>query len=210
MTHELAKAVFGTVIMISVGACSSTTISRSSGGIGAGFTPSAELVTLAEDGSIPDQNFQNTGTRGSFSDLRSQNGRVSGFAYQYGRVEGTNRFLGVAGIAPNTDAGAAPTTATATYTGDYALSYVDRDRAENRKGTISLDADFNSGTLEGRAGALDVAGTIDGQTVGGTASYRGVEADMTGVIGSERTVTAFAGNSDEAVLVGGINAEIDD
>lgn len=210
MTNDFARMAGCLAILISAAACSSTTISSGGGGIGSSFTPVGQLVTLAQDGSVPDQNFENSGTRGSFSDLRSQNGRVSGFAYQYGRVQGSNRFLGVAGIAPNTDAGSAPSTATATYTGDYALSYVNRNRAENRKGTISLDADFNAGTLEGRAGGLEVEGAINGQTVGGTATYRSVEADMTGLIGSERAVTAFAGESAGAVLVGGINAEIDD
>ncbi|MEM6909869.1 MAG: hypothetical protein AAF494_14450 [Pseudomonadota bacterium] len=192
-------------------ACSSTTISSgrsSGGGIGSGLTPASRLVTLEADGSIPDQNFASSGTRGEVSDIRNNSGAVSGFAYQYGRVQGSNQYLGVAGIVPTTDPGGAPTDATATYRGDYAFSYIDRGRAQDRTGKISLDADFTAGTLEGQADGLEIDGTINGQTVGGTASFRDVDADMRGVIGSERAVAAFAGNNNGAVLVGGVNADI--
>lgn len=200
-----AAAVACTVL---VAACSSSGGSSSSGGrIDAGQEPASRLVTLNVDGSIPDQGISESGTRGRFSDLRRVNGRLSGFAYQYGREEGTNRFLGVAGVAPTTDPGAPPTAATATYTGDYALTYVDRDGVDSQRGEITLNADFENGDLRGRAGGLVVDGTISGQIVGGTATYRSVDADMSGVIGTERAVTAFAGDTSEAVLVGGINAE---
>ncbi|MEM6497471.1 MAG: hypothetical protein AAF709_12185, partial [Pseudomonadota bacterium] len=148
--------------------------------------------------------------RGNGSIINEVNGRLSGFAYQYGRVEGTNRFLGVAGIVPTTDPGPLPTTATATYTGRYQLAYASQSRVEGRDGQITLKADFEDGELTGSAGLLEIEGTITGQIVGGTASYRDVEAEMFGLIGSERAVTAFAGDNDRAMLVGGINAEAND
>lgn len=207
-----SKRLAAVVLMAAVfaSACSSTSINGpGSGGGGNALTPVSRIVTLNEDGSIPDQNFANTGSRGNFSSLTNRNGRLSGFAYQYGQVTGTNQFLGVAGVAPTSDPGSAPTSATATYTGDYALTYVNRGVAQDRRGEITLDADFGAGELEGSADGLVIAGTISGQDVGGTATFRGVEAAMDGVIGSERAITAFAGRTNNELLVGGIDAEID-
>lgn len=207
MIKNICIAAVALAALSATSACSVT--SGDGGGVGGGLAVASNIVTLQQDGSIPDQNFANTGTRGSFSDLRTVNGRLSGFAYQYGRVAGTNRFLGVAGIAPSSDAGAAPNKATASYSGDYAFTYVDSGRVENEDGKISLDADFAAGTLEGGADGLEIEGTINGQTVGGSATYRDVEADLTGIIGTERAVAAFAGNRGSALLVGGIIADAD-
>ncbi|MEM6741162.1 MAG: hypothetical protein AAF646_13695 [Pseudomonadota bacterium] len=190
-------------------ACSSSS-SSSGGQIDAGLTPEARLITLNEDGSIPDQQIVEGSTSGSFSRIRTINGRESGFAYQYGRVEGTDRFLGVAGIAPNTNPGPPPTEATASYTGVYALAYADRDGIEQRRGEITLEADFENGDLRGSAGGLAVDGEITGQIIDGTASYRNVDADMFGLIGSRRAVAAFAGDTGDALLVGGVDADVDE
>ena len=193
-----------------VGCSSSSSLTRGNGQIDSGLNPEARLVTLNGDGSIPDQNFARTGTSGRYSNLTQSNGRLTGFAYQYGRVEGTNRFLGVAGIAPTTNPGPPPTKATATYSGEYNLTYANRNQIERRTGTIRLAADFDEGELAGRAGRLRVDGTITGQVVDGTVTYRNVEADMSGLIGSERVVAAFAGDEEDALLVGGLIAEADD
>ncbi|MEM7615001.1 MAG: hypothetical protein AAF245_08130 [Pseudomonadota bacterium] len=175
-------------------------------GVDDGLSPSSKLVVLEPDGSVPDEGFSRSGTNGSGGILRTVNGETSGFAYQYGRVAGTNRFLGVAGVAPNTDPGDVPTAALATYDGEYQLTHIDND-TETKDGDITLDANFVSGTLTGRADGLEIDGTINGTTVSGNASYRGVTANMTGVIGDERAVTAFSGNTSREVLVGGVVAE---
>ena len=210
MRNLLKIAIFVACASAVVGCSSTVSLTRGNGQIDSGLNPEARLVTLNGDGSIPDQGFARTGTGGSYSNITQSNGRLTGFAYQYGRVEGTNRFLGVAGIAPTTNPGPPPTTATATYSGDYNLTYANRDQVERRTGTIRLAADFNEGEITGSAGRLRVDGTITGQVVDGTVTYRDVEADMFGLIGSERVVAAFAGDEDDALLVGGIIAEADD
>ena len=210
MRNLLKAAIIAACAGAVVGCSSSSSLTRGGGQIDSGLSPQARLVTLNEDGTIPDQNFEQSGTGGRFSNLTSNNGRLTGFAYQYGRVEGTNRFLGVAGIAPTSNPGPPPTTATATYSGNYNLTYANRDQIERRTGTIRLAADFDEGELTGVAGRLRVDGTITGQIVDGTVTYRNVDADLFGLIGSERVIGAFAGDEDDALLVGGLIAEADD
>lgn len=195
------------IIMIAalLSGCSSSSTTSVEQVINPGLRIESQIVDLNDDGELPDLDIDTTpGNSGrSFSDVT--NG--TGFAYQMGRIRGTQRFAGVAGIAPNSDVGNAPTTATATYRGSYSVAYAERRLQEQASGTISLDANFNEGTLTGSAGRLDVNGQITGQNIGGTASYRGVEADLTGRIGSTRAVGAFAGNTTDAVVVGGFKAE---
>lgn len=191
-------------VSIVLAACDSSNVSSRSG-IGFGLETTSKLVVLEADGTIPEEGFASSGTRGSGRNLQVVNGRTSGFAYQYGRVAGTDRFLGVAGVAPNTDPGGVPTAATATYDGEYQLAHVG-DTTDTKRGDITLNADFSAGTLSGAADGLSIDGTISGTSIGGRASYGGVNADMTGVIGTERAVAAFAGNRRGEVLVGGIVA----
>ncbi|MEM9642228.1 MAG: hypothetical protein AAGA19_12105 [Pseudomonadota bacterium] len=198
------KGIFLVLAMTALAGCEEFSFTTG-GGVGVGNQPSSKLVVLESDGSVPDEGFSTTGTRGSGENLVTENGRTSGFAYQYGRVSGTNRFLGVAGVAPNTDAGTVPTTATATYEGTYDLAYIS-NTVERKDGDITLDANFVAGTLTGSADGLNVDGVISGTTVSGEASYRGVNASMDGVIGTKRAVAAFAGNTSRDVLVGGIVA----
>lgn len=191
---------------LALAGCSSSPGGSAGGGgsaIDPGLSTDSRIVALNANGTLPDVGIDD---RNSVSLTRITN--LGGFAYQIGPVEGANEFLGVAGIAPDTQVGGAPTTATATYNGDYNLAYADRTRFERSvSGTIALDADFNSGTLTGQSGGLTVEGTITGQNIGGSASYRGVNADLTGQVGASRAVGAFAGHNDDAVLTGGFIAE---
>jgi hypothetical protein len=169
----------------------------------------SEIVTLNDNGTIPNQNISLRGTRGSGSDLtRESDGEWQGFAYQYGRVRGSRTFLGVAGIAPGTDPGEAATVARASYEGRYDLAHADTV-VTRRDGDIRLDADFANGTLTGSADGLEIDGRIDGTDLSGRATFRGVSARLDGVIGTKRAVGAFAGNDDDGLLVGGIVAEPD-
>jgi len=113
-------------------------------------------------------------------------------------------------MAPWSHPGPLRDAAMATYDGDDAFTYVDRDEIEKGRGEITLNADFDDGELTGRAGGLEIDGTVTGQIIGGSATYRGVDADLTGLIGSQRAVGAFAGDSSDALLVGGFNAEATD
>lgn len=190
---------------ISIAGCSSSSSSgfgRSTDRIDPGLTTKSQIITLNADGSLPE-----TGIDENASLTVSNMTNNGGFVYQIGRVAGTDEFLGVAGIAPNTRVGAAPTEASATYTGEYSLAYADRDEFSDAiTGEITLDADFSTRRLTGQSGGLSVNGTITGQTLGGTASYRGVDADLTGRIGASRAVGAFAGHTKDAVLTGGFVA----
>lgn len=179
-----------------------------SGGIAPGLTPQGRIVTLDANGDVPDVGIDTGSGSNSASFKRIVNG--GGFAYQMGRVRNSNEFLGVAGILPNSQVGASPTVATATYSGRYDLAYADGNRFDrNVSGNITLDADFNGGTLTGQSGGLTVNGSITGQRIGGTASYGGVNAGLTGRIGNDRAVGAFAGNTNRKVLAGGFIAERD-
>lgn len=189
-------------------ACSGVSVSSIDQIINPGLRIESQIVALNEEGEVPDLGIDTTPSRSgrSFSDIR--NG--TGFAYQMGRVSGTQRFIGVAGIAATSDVGTAPTAATATYRGDYSVAYAERRQQQQASGTISLDADFQQGTLTGSAGQLDVDGEIRGQNIGGSVRFRGVEADLTGRIGSTRAVGAFAGNTPDAVVVGGFLVEAEE
>lgn len=184
------------------GSSSETTFERDSS-IASELSTNSRVVALNADGTLPANGINR---RNSLSVLSiTENG---GFAYQLGRVDGQNQFLGVAGIAPETVVGSAPTAASATYRGQSSLGYANRTEfGPPVTGTISLNADFNTRLLTGQSGGLTIDGTIDGQTLGGTASYRGVDASLTGRIGSARAVGAFAGDTDDAVLTGGFIAE---
>ncbi|WP_147107782.1 hypothetical protein [Tateyamaria sp. syn59] len=166
----------------------------------------SRLVRLTADGLVPDVGIDTSKAANVATFNSSANGAA--FAYQMGRVRGTDQFLGVAGVLPNSQVGGAPTSATATYRGDYSLAYADRNTFEQSvTGNIVLNADFNQGTLVGQAGGLSVNGSINGQSLGGTASYRGVDAPLTGRIGNTRAVGAFAGNTNDQALVGGFLAD---
>ena len=160
----------------------STDVGGSSRNSGIGnLTPESAVVTANPDGSLPDQGFLPTGTRGPVRQLTTTGttGAPPGIQYQFGRVAGTNRFRGVAGDATDSEVGATePTTAAAaTYTGDYRLTHVS-DSVDSQNGQITLNADFNNGTLQGNAGGLTVNGSIAGRDVGGTATYRGVTGPL--------------------------------
>lgn len=191
---------------LALAACSGSSGSSSggsSGGIDPGLSTDSRIVELNQDGTLPDVGIDQNNSL-TVSNI-TNNG---GFAYQIGRVSGADEFLGVAGVTPNTRVGNVPTAANATYSGEYSLAYADRNEfGDPVSGAITLSADFNNRTLTGQSGGLNVNGTLDGQSIGGTASYRGVDADLTGRIGTSRAIGAFAGHTADAVLTGGFIAE---
>ncbi|APX10394.1 hypothetical protein [Tateyamaria omphalii] len=208
MGHKSLYGIVALTCACALAGCSGSSTGGFGGGSGSippGLTTDSRIVTLTANGNLPDVGI--VGSIGnSFSKQSFLNG--SGFAYQLGRVRGTDTFLGVAGILPNNQVGGAPTVATASYAGDYNLSYADSNSFEtNVAGKITLNADFGQGTLIGQSGGLAVNGNITGQNIGGTASYRGVDAPLAGRIGNDRAVGAFAGHTNRKVLVGGFIAE---
>jgi hypothetical protein len=81
--------------------------------------------------------------------------------------------------------------------------------------SVTLNANFDSGTLTGSTPLMDVNGTISGQTLGGSVSvnipvgatnsgpFRPLSATLEGEIGSTAVVGGFAGHDDTAVVAGG-------
>lgn len=200
------SVAFVSVAML--GACSATsTTVETDQGIPDGMVTLSNYSIPNADGSFSETpNFATTGTRGKGSDFRTLNGAIGGYAFQYGTVEGTDEFLAVAGVARTTEVGRLTETGTVTYSGEYQFAYVGETTITSR-GDIVLEADFGSGTLTGSAANLNFDGDIAGRSVGGTATFNGVEADIRGVIGDTTAVAAFQGRTDDAVLVGGIFVE---
>lgn len=135
----------------------------------------------------------------------------NGYAYQVG-FDGGDGFRAVAGVLPGTTVGGAVTSGTVTYTGDYELVRVTGINVSGGlisgtpsfdSGTISLEADFGSGTLTGGDGSLTVDGTINGRDLGGSVAYNGLGGRLDGEIGSARAVGVFHGNNDSTVYSGG-------
>ncbi|PRY76043.1 hypothetical protein CLV80_110129 [Yoonia maritima] len=178
-------------------------------GFGEGNTPSASIVTLSDEGEIPDQNYEDDDGSGSHSDLSVVGTALTGYAYSYGLVDGTTNFVGVAGIAPASDPGDAITTGTVSYEGTYALTHVDQDSETFVTGDITLIAAFDTGSVTGDDGALVVTGNFSGTNLGGTVTYEDLTANLDGVVGTDAVVGAFAGNDSESLVVGGIIANTD-
>ncbi|WP_208352346.1 hypothetical protein [Pseudaestuariivita rosea] len=192
-------------------ACNISISNDSSDSPSANLDFNSRLQTPSAEGEYPDD-------RNDYAEFRS--GRVNnngnGFAYQVGRVSGTDDIVAVAGVLPTTTVGSAPTEASATYDGEYQMTIAsetgsrsDPIRIRNEEGRITLNADFTRQTLTSTSGDLQVDGTIDGQTVGGTVTHSGVTANMAGSIGADRVVTAFSGDNGRTAIVGGILANRD-
>ncbi|WP_411889375.1 hypothetical protein [Yoonia sp. SDW83-1] len=207
MTYIRIVAVTGSVLVLA--ACDPV---EGFDGISAGSVPDSELVTLNMDGTLPDQNFSGIGVSGSGESFAGSGSTLSGYSFAYGRVTGTNTFLGVAGFAPTSVPGAEVDTGTVGYTGTYQLAYIGNTE-QTQSGDITLTATFTGRTFTGEADGLIVNGTYGGAggtELGGEVSFGGVTATLDGVVGQDRVVGAFAGNTTGAVLVGGILAEADE
>ncbi|MEX0287286.1 MAG: hypothetical protein AB3N23_21985 [Paracoccaceae bacterium] len=150
------------------------------------------------------------------------NAAVGTVAYISGLNQTTGQAVTAAGIAGTPTVGPARTTGTATYAARYeydTIINVERNGTVstrtiggnriNRSGAITLNADFDQGTLRGDALFLNVNGTISGSELGGsvrttpnivstgrtTGELQG-QIGATGVIGAfHGTETSFLGNS---------------
>lgn len=154
------------------------------------------------------------------------NASVGTIAYVTGLNQNTGQAAGYAGIAPGANVGNAVTSGTASYATRYEYDVIDNvvrttgtiggDRA-SESGTLTLNADFGSGTLTGSNSELVVNGTVNGTTLGGTvtASYSSlvligdnvngtVDGVLAGDVGSTGVIGAFHGTDSNTVLAGGI------
>ncbi len=140
----------------------------------------------------------------------------NGFAFAGGVDD--DGLAAYAGVIPDSTGGA-PLTATATFAANYQLfQYTDISLSKTgigegfisglasiQSGPITLTADLDEGTLTGSSGEglLSVSGTFSGTDLSGDVTYRGVDGDLDGVIGEDRTVGAFHGNTADLIYAGG-------
>ncbi|KJZ19214.1 hypothetical protein [Loktanella sp. S4079] len=180
---------------VSVAGCEAVT------GIGEGNTPDTELVTLNVHGEIPDQGFGDlTGGR---RDMALVEGQRTGYAYEYGLLEGTTTFQAVAGVAPNSYVGPEISTGSVSYNATYQLTHLETDTLKDVSGDISIYASLTTRYVYGDDDNISISGSYTGNALDGSVYYDGLVGDMTGLIGTEGIVGAFAGNSSDEILVGG-------
>lgn len=124
----------------------------------------------------------------------------------------------VAGLNPAFSVIDHQTSGTASYTGVYALAYMQNVKSiltvvsgspGYDSGNITLTANFDAGTITGNSGHLNVDGTFVGQNLGGSVEYNGVEGELGGLIGQFRTAGIFHGNDSDFVYAGGFLANRD-
>ncbi|MBB5722563.1 hypothetical protein FHS72_002189 [Loktanella ponticola] len=137
-----------------------------------------------------------------------------GFSFTAGSVSGEG-LKAVAGLVAGTDVSFRPSVGSASYDGVYALTYVDdisldngyiRGERDATSGAITLTADFARGTLVSSNSPVTVNGKLDGRDLSGTVSYRGVNGQLDGLVGGDKTVGAFHGNNANLIYAGGFIA----
>jgi hypothetical protein len=143
-----------------------------------------------------------------FDESRINDSRTfRGVSNAWGYKNGTNEFVGLAGVDFSVSMGDV-ITGNVMYDTSYNLELVDPvTGGTNVTGDMEILADFSDGTVTGNAAGLVVDGTFTGQSLGGSVTYGGVTADLGGQIGQLGVTGAFAGNTDDALLVGGFASE---
>lgn len=166
------------------------------------------FVTPASNGTISSPD----GTTRGFSDSSGQ-----GYAFKAGNDDDDD-IIAVSGIIPGTVASGAPTSGNVIYTGDYQMVSVGGFFIDDGKvigfavadsGSISLNADFDGGTLRGSDDKLTIDGRISGNQLSGDVEYDGVDGTLKGVIGADKAVGAFHGNDKNDIYAGGFYATPD-
>ncbi|MFT6451879.1 MAG: hypothetical protein ACJA06_001366 [Halocynthiibacter sp.] len=140
-----------------------------------------------------------------------------GYGYRVGSRSGTG-LIGQSGIIPGTSVAAAPASGSVVYSGRYELAQIQNiDISGSRiyghsslySRSISLTADFDGNTLSGTGGNLSVDGAISNGNLSGNVTYKGVNGALDGVIGADRAVGAFHGNSADTIYAGGFIVDAD-
>lgn len=184
------------------------------------------LTACTETSDFIDSSFEDVDASGNFEHSLDPSQNISdevsagsdGFAYQVGVLEGEG-FVAEVGMLPTTSVSALPTSGSAIYTGIYELAGVEDAFLDDdgdlhgqpifESGVISLSASFGDGTLTGESnnGNLIVDGTFDGKNLDGSVEYNGIDGDLDGLIGGDRTVGIFHGHDDENIYAGGFIAD---
>lgn len=184
---------------------------------------SSGFKTPTSSGSLSGNGGSQVRSGDEFSDLTG-----NGFAYQAGAIKSAG-FQANAGLVPGASVTELPATGSATMSGVFEVAVVTSIYAGGSqlngqsfvdRGSVSLTADFDRGTLTGGGNGLDggltnfylkenslsVDGTFTGQELKGTVSYDGVSGPLRGLIGGDEVIGAFHGNSDNQVHAGGFIA----
>ncbi len=202
-SRRLIPSAFATTLLVACGSSSDTDTPD---------TPT-EPLTFSSDIRTPDAGggFSTIifADRGDFS-----GGQVNNISTSMGILEGTDEVFGVAGVNPGVNRGVEITAGTVDYSGVFNLDLGERDgngfEINGDSGLLDLTATFDTGTVTGMGTGdsgndLSVSGTFAGTGLGGSVTYGGVTAELDGIIGVNGITAAFAGNTDDAALVGGIS-----
>ncbi|MEP4197699.1 MAG: hypothetical protein ABJL99_18910 [Aliishimia sp.] len=144
-------------------------------------------------------------------------------AYATGVDLTRGRVSANAGIQNGATVGAAETSGTGSYSARYQYTMIDDasrtsvfisgTQITSAERSITLNADFDAGTLSGTTSDLDVNGTISGTTLGGSAVvdydfFAGpsgtIDTTLAGEVGSTGVIAVFTGNDGDTVLAGGV------
>ena len=139
-------------------------------------------------------------------------------------TSGAGSAAAISGIRRNPTVGAVQTSGGAVYNASYrAVGVYNVQRTSSTISgvpfftttarPITVFANFDSGTLRGQDGLIDVRGTISGSSLGGNvvvevpntslSSTRSLDAPLAGEIGRDGVIGAFAGSDDRATVAGG-------
>lgn len=141
-----------------------------------------------------------------------------GFAHHTGIDADDGELISEAGLLPTTSVSSLPTSGSAVYFGIYEVSGVHNADLDDgvltgqgflEAGAITLNANFNNGTLRGTSddGDLVVRGNFDSKDIDGSVEYIGVDGDLDGLIGGDRTVGIFHGEGEGEIFAGGFIAD---
>ncbi|XAT60437.1 hypothetical protein GN278_06135 [Rhodobacteraceae bacterium Araon29] len=147
-----------------------------------------------------------------------------GYAYVAGATDDQSGFRGYAGLVPSTSVEAPPSSGQAQMKGVYGAATISEIEMKNgfivgtmtgrltsESGAITLTADFAKGTLGGTSdnGKLVVNGKFSGKDLTGSVSLSGVAGELDGLVGGQKAIGAFHGDSSTNIIAGGflVNAE---
>jgi len=142
-------------------------------------------------------------------------GDGDGYIYTAARVRSAG-FGAFSGVLPATNVEASPVTGSIEYQAEYEMDFwsniMETDQGPTAFGNISkttgamvLVGNFESNTLTGTDGELSISGQIadSGNFLTGTVAWEGITGELSGLVGSNKSIGAFHGNDDDIVFAGG-------
>lgn len=203
-----------TIILVGalLSACSSSSSPSSGGGDSEPLAPQARFLTPDKDGRINGNLVNGPETQNFVRD----DGTGTGYATALGPTT-SDGLGGFAGILPDSQVVAPQTTGTITYEVIYDVkAFLDiqfedgvytYDSGIGDRDQIELVADFDAYTLTGSSSdnEFTVNGTLSdtSDAISGSITWLDVDAELTGLAGSDKVVGAFQGSNSNSIIVGG-------